>query len=110
MKHLAALILLTIPTAAQNQDAPCNGVAPPAPLVDVVFETVNFGKVWSGEPAPDYLPVPIDGPDMADKVVAHPFEYVGELKVADDWSRTDELAMRPAPAPGCWAWQWGAQE
>jgi hypothetical protein len=60
------------------------------------------------EPEP-FAPTPTcDGVPKPEPIVdAEGFTYVGELVVSNDWSTTNELALRPTGNPAlCWDWIW----
>jgi hypothetical protein len=113
LAHLTTLIILAIPTAAQQTPPdPCVGVPPPRPVVDVVIES-NAPK-YTGpaclEGETCTTPADWDTREfLPDGSVRHTFTNVGELRAVSHaegvWT-SEERVMLPAPAPACWAWQW----
>lgn len=110
MKAAIALLAVLIPAAAMNQTEPatCDGVPRPALPVDYVFDpnAVKYSGPAALEGAPQtQWPVEAHAIEV-DGGVRYRFSYVGELRVSEDWTKTEELAMAPTDPPACWAWQW----
>lgn len=113
LTHLAALAILAVPSAGQTPAPTCDGVPPPAPLLDVVTEPNAprySGTCLEGEACE--LPEEWDTREfLPDGSVRHTFNYVGEARAVErggTWA-TEVLEMAPTGKPGaCWAWQWRA--
>ena len=111
MRSILTIIILAALSLADEPAPACDGVPPPPPLTDIVFDPL--AAKYAG-------PLCMEGETCEPVIEEHPgvrvteegteytFTYVGEIRAVErdgKWE-SEELVMLPAPPPACWAWQW----